>query len=310
MKTLLLTFTILISAGTILTASAQAQNSCGTGIRTTPEDSAIYCRIMKATVPYAAELSSGELMVKTASMLYGTPYKSGTLETEPEVLTVNLRETDCILFVEACTAMTVLAKQYSSGNHANDTTGIPPFSSFCDMLQSLRYRNGQVNGYSSRLHYTSEWLLQAEENGILQEITLSTAGTEDAAVRLDQKFSFMSTHSNLYPALQNNPQQILDIKNAEIHLESAGPYFHIPAGNIESTEKHIKDGDIICFVSTTPGLDITHVGIACRANDGSLHFIHASMREGKVVFEKKTLAGYCRTGIRIARISCQDKTMP
>lgn len=303
MKTLLLTFTILISAGTILTASAQTQDSCGTSIRTTPEDSATYCRIMKATVPHAAELSSGELMVKTASMLYGTPYKSGTLETEPEVLTVNLRETDCILFVEACTAMTVLAKQYISGHNANDTTGIPPFSSFCDMLRTLRYRDGHTDGYASRLHYTSEWLLQAEENGILQETTCMAAGSENAAVPLGQKFSFMSTHSDLYPALHNNPQAISEIKDAETHLESAGPYFCIPAEDIGSAEGSIEDGDIICFVSNTPGLDITHVGIACRANDGSLHFIHASMREGKVVFEKKTLAAYCRTGIRTARLN-------
>ena len=112
----------------------------------------------------------------------------------------------------------------------------------------------------------------------------------------------MSAHRDNYPQLRNDPEASERIRRAELQLDTATAYYYIPSGKIPEIEDNILDGDIICFVSKTPGLDITHVGIACRDNDGSLHFIHASMREGKVVFEKKTLAQYAGNGIRVARL--------
>ena len=106
---------LLITA--ILTA--MALNCTEASVRTSPQDSIIYTRTMQELLPYAG-LPAGELMVKTAGMFYGTPYKSGTLETVPETLTVNLHETDCILLVETCTAMTLLLKECTDG-------GIPSF---------------------------------------------------------------------------------------------------------------------------------------------------------------------------------------
>lgn len=279
-------------------------------VRTTPEDSAIYAKTMRTvlrrTCPDHSSLdrhcpTAGDLMILAAKALYGTPYVGGTLESVPEALTVNLRETDCILFVEACTAMTLLATRAACAilpdTSPTGTDSIPPFDRFCDMVRTLRYRGGIVNGYPSRLHYTSEWLLQAQRNGILREITRELGG-----IPLDQEFSFMSSHRDNYPRLRNDPEASERIRRAELQLDTATAYFCIPSGKIPEIEDNILDGDIICFVSKTPGLDITHVGIACRDNDGSLHFIHASMREGKVVFEKKTLAEYARNGIRIARL--------
>ena len=89
-------------------------NSAEASVRTSPQDSLIYTRTMQELLPYAG-LPAGELMVKTAGMFYGTPYKGGTLETVPEALTVNLHETDCILLVETCTAMTILLKGCTDG---------------------------------------------------------------------------------------------------------------------------------------------------------------------------------------------------
>ena len=70
-------------------------------VSTTPEDSLIYARTMQKLLPLAGR-PSGEIMTAAAEALCGTPYKGGTLESTPEHLTVNLRETDCILLVEAC----------------------------------------------------------------------------------------------------------------------------------------------------------------------------------------------------------------
>lgn len=261
-------------------------------VSTTPEDSLIYARNMQKLLPLAGR-PSGEIMTAAAEALCGTPYKGGTLESTPEHLTVNLRETDCILLVEACTAMTLLLKD-------NTVDGIPPFGDFCTTLRSLRYRNGIISGYPSRLHYTSEWLLQARDNGVLREVTQELGG-----IPLEQEFSFMSSHRDNYPQLRGNAGTAAAemIRRTEERLDTAAAYYYIPAEKIREAEASIQDGDIICIVSSTPGLDITHTGIARRAGDGSLHFIHASMREGRTVMEARALREYVKKGgIRVARL--------
>lgn len=267
-------------------------------VSTTPEDSLIYARTMQKLLPLAGR-PSGEIMTAAAEALCGTPYKGGTLESTPEHLTVNLRETDCILLVEACTAMTLLLKD-NPGMKDNPGGGIPPFEDFCTTLRSLRYRNGIISGYPSRLHYTSEWLLQARDNGILREVSEELGG-----IPLEQEFSFMSSHRNNYPQLRGNAGTAAaeQIRRTEERLDTAAAYYYIPAEKIREAEANIQDGDIICIISSTPGLDITHTGIARRAGDGSLHFIHASMREGRTVMEARTLREYVKKGgIRVARL--------
>ena len=267
-----------------------ALNCAEASVRTSPQDSLIYTRTIQELLPYAG-LPAGELMVRAAGMFYGTPYKGGTLETVPEALTVNLHETDCILLVETCTAMTLLLKNCTDG-------GTPSFEDFCAMLRTLRYRDGITDGYPSRLHYTSEWLLQAQDNGFLKEATAELGG-----IPLNQVFSFMSSHQDNYPQLQEDDGALELIRRAEERLDTAAAYFYIPSERIPEIEDSILNGDIICFVSTVSGLDITHTGIACRKEDGSLHFIHASMKEGKVVLETRTLTEYARSGIRVARLN-------
>ena len=262
-------------------------------VSTTPEDSIIYARTMQKLLPLAGR-PSGEIMTAAAEALCGTPYKGGTLESTPEHLTVNLQETDCIILVEACTAMTLLLKDNPGG-------GIPPFEDFCTMLHSLRYRNGIISGYPSRLHYTSEWLLQASANGVLREVTQELGG-----IPLEQEFSFMSSHRDNYPQLRGNAGTAAaeQIRRTEERLDTAAAYFYIPAEKIREAEDNIQDGDIICIVSGTPGLDITHTAIACRKKDGTLHFIHASMREGKVVLETRSIEEYVKKGgIRVVRLN-------
>ena len=276
---------ILITA--ILTVLVM--NCAEAAVRTSPQDSVIYVRTARELLPYA-DLPAGELMVRAAGIFLGTPYTGGTLEHVPEVLTVNLHETDCILLVETCTAMTLLLK------HCADD-GIPPFEDFCSMLRTLRYRDGITDGYPSRLHYTSEWLLQAQDNGFLQEVTAELGG-----IPLNQEFSFMSSHRDNYPRLREDDGALELIRRSEERLDTAAAYYYVPSDKIPEIEDNIQNGDIICFLSTVPGLDITHTGIACREEDGSLHFIHASMKEGKVVLETRTLAEYARSGIRVARL--------
>lgn len=237
-----------------------------------------------------------EAMVACAEHFKGTPYVAGTLEEGPETLLVDTRRTDCILFVEMCLAMTVTSRSDS-----------PDFERYCGILRSLRYRDGRVDGYASRLHYTSEWLRQAENLGYLFDITGRVGGE-----RLQQRFFFMSKHPKSYRQLAAAQEgdslamsQLECIRAAEARLDE-GRYFLLRQENIAANADRIQSGDIISFNSTVPGLDIAHVGIALREGD-TLTFIHASSVQGKVVISSEPLADYVIgrkdvDGIRVARL--------
>ncbi len=90
-----------------------------------------------------------------------------------------------------------------------------------------------------------------------------------------------------------------EILRSESRLNAANPYYVA-----DSVPSDIQEGDIIAFVSKTPGLDIAHVGIACRGEDGQMHFIHASSTRGKVVLESRTLSRYAAgKGLRLLRLN-------
>ncbi|MBR3064196.1 MAG: DUF1460 domain-containing protein [Bacteroidales bacterium] len=256
--------------------------------RFTQKDVENFQEVMNLLAP-DRELPMSELVIKVAKHFIGTPYVAGTLEIEPERLTVNTRETDCILFVEMCLAMSLTAKEAE-----------PTFEKYVDNLRHLRYRNGKVDGYTSRLHYTSEWIIQGETRGIFHEVSRQCGGSV-----LDQKFNFMSNHPASYKQLKDNPKAVAKIRIAEQNLET-WDYWYIPKADLPKCIKNIKTGDIIGFNSSTPGLDIAHVAYAYWEGD-TLTFIHASMSEKKVVINKTPLVEYTNgikghNGLRVVRL--------
>lgn len=256
--------------------------------RFTQKDVENFQEVMNLLAP-DRDLPMSELVIKVAKHFLGTPYVAGTLEIEPERLTVNTRETDCILFVEMCLAMSLTAKEAE-----------PTFEKYVDNLRQLRYRNGKVDGYTSRLHYTSEWIIQGETRGIFQEVSRQCGGSV-----LDQKFNFMSTHPASYKQLKDNPKAVAKIRIAEQNLET-WDYWYIPKADLPECIKNIKTGDIIGFNSSTPGLDIAHVAYAYWEGD-TLTFIHASYTEKKVVINKTPLVPYTNgikghNGLRVIRL--------
>ena len=247
-----------------------------------------YNKLMKELYQ-SRNLPANELILKAALLRQGTPYVAGTLERgDKEELVVNLDETDCILFVESCFALAQTAK-------SNDTSYI----NFCKNLQEFRYRNGTVDGYTSRIHYTSEWILQAEKRGLAKEMSKEIANTP-----LDQKFSFMTKNSDRYRQLKGNAENIS--KTAEVENElNSHTYHYIPKAKVPQYLDQLQPGDMIGFCTSIDGLDLTHVGIVIEHN-GKKTFIHASMDAMKVTIAHRTIVEYINgiksnVGIRIVR---------
>lgn len=253
----------------------------------TDEDRAIFNRYV-AEVGADKSLPTGELMVKTARFFLGTPYVAATLEKEPETLVINLREMDCTTLVENTLALTRTIQ-----------SGAPTFENFCKNLQQLRYRNGEIHDYTSRLHYTTDWIYENQRKGIVQDVTSDAGG-----VVLPIHLSFMSTHPESYKPLKENPEltAIIAAKEKEINTRT---YYYIPETEINRCVAGMDNGDIVCFVTTIKGLDISHVGIIYRVGD-KLTFIHASTTQKKVVVNEAPLQDYVESlkrnsGIMVVR---------
>lgn len=253
----------------------------------TDEDRAIFNRYV-TEVEADKSLPTGELMVKTACFFLGTPYVAATLEKEPETLVINLREMDCTTLVENTLALTRTIQ-----------SGVPTFDNFCKNLQQLRYRNGKIHDYTSRLHYTTDWIYENQRKGIVQDVTSDAGG-----VILPIHLSFMSTHPESYKPLKGNPELTAKIaaKEKEINTRT---YYYIPETEINRCAAGMDNGDIVCFVTTIKGLDISHVGIIYRTGDKPT-FIHASTTQKKVVVNEAPLQDYVESlkrnsGIMVVR---------
>lgn len=239
----------------------------------TEADRAIFDRYV-SEMTADKSLPTGELMVKTARFFLDAPYVAATLEKEPEGLVINLREMDCMTLVENVVALT------STMQSAD-----PSFEAFCKNLQTLRYRNGEIHDYTDRLHYTTDWIFENQRKGIVKDVTPEAGG-----IAFPVNVSFMSTHPDSYKQLKDNPERTarIALKEKEINARS---YYYIPESDINKQAAGIKDGDVVCFVTTIKGLDISHVGVVCRVGD-KLTFIHASTTSKKVIVNEAPLQEY------------------
>ena len=217
----------------------------------------------------------------------GIPYAGGTLEGSPEVLRVNLQGMDCVSFVENVAALAqTLGERRTS------------WIDFIYNLERLRYRGGNMNGYASRLHYFSDWVVDNSHRGNITEVTDRIANASYLIKTLD----FMTQNRDKYDALADSTEYER-MKNVQVGFRSHRfPY--IKATNIGGAK--IQPGDIIAIVSKTPGLDVSHIGIAVDVN-GKLHLLHASSKEGKVCVSNVPLTEYLKRnrnaiGIRVIRL--------
>lgn len=230
-----------------------------------------------------------QLMLEIGKFFLGAPYVAATLETEKaEHLVVNLREYDCVTFVETVVA---LAWHLRSRNKT--------FEAFRRTLQKIRYRQGRLLDYSSRLHYFSDWMHDNQKKGIVRNVTIEIGGKP-----LRKTMTYMTTHPDLYPPLKN-ATTLQRMKSVE-RMISKRPLYFIPKKALRRLEDRIRDGDLIAITTNTEGLDVQHVGLAARVKN-RIHLLHASSTEGKVVLSKKTLYRYLmqskvRSGIMLARI--------
>lgn len=232
------------------------------------------------------------LMLTNAQTFIDTPYAANTLEMEDEEdLVINCDEVDCSTLVEYVLAMSLCPTQ---GNDMKE-------GDFAENLQRIRYRDGKIDGYTSRLHYVSDWIDNGIRGGFMEDVT-----AENSPYTQKLNLSYMSSNPQLYKLLASTPTNVS--KMADYEKALTGQEIHwlpkdvLPVNGLP----WIKNGDIIAITTNIPGLDVAHLGIAIYVKD-NLCLLHASSEKGKVLVEKNALNRLLArndkwTGIRVIRM--------
>lgn len=233
-------------------------------------------------------MSIGDAIAEVGKSFLDTDYVAGTLDKNmSESLIVNLTGLDCVTFVENCLTFARCIK-----------LGKTSFDDYKAELKKIRYRDGSIDGYASRLHYFCDWIYDNEAKGIVKNITGDIGG-----VAYNKNIDFMTTHTKSYKQLANSTE--LDgVKAAEEAINSRN-YYYIPTNDISKSYDQMQSGDIIATTTSIGGLDVTHTGYVYKEGGGT-YFLHASSKNKKVIISPMELQEYVagdskKTGIMVAR---------
>lgn len=235
-----------------------------------------------------------ERIITLAKKFEGTPYVAGTLESSDgeEHLTVNLDELDCTTFVDVVTALA-----YTAGQHRTS------WRDFTAALERLRYRGGEMQGYASRLHYFSDWVVDNTARGNIKEVTNRMPSYKDEIKTLN----FMSRNRDKYPALADSAT-FEKFKSYEIgYRNHMYPVMKSRTLGSRDTRSALRDGDIVALVTKTQGLDVVHLGFIVKDDKGVPYLLNASSAKGKVIVDEMPLIDRLTRdrsllGIRIVRL--------
>ena len=233
-----------------------------------------------------------EVIVEIGKSFIGTEYAAHSLEEDgAEHLVVNLRVLDCVSFYENSLALArcVVMKKFS-------------FDDYRAQLQFIRYRNGIISGYPSRLHYTIDYWFDNEKRGVLKVVTKELFGEKNLQP-IPTPINFMTSHRSAYKQLANEVF-FEEMRKQEEEIGKRRTLF-LPKEKIHLFAEKIKTGSLIGITTNTPGLDISHTGIAVRMEKGTLHLLHAPDIGSKVQITESPLHDYLarhskQTGIIVA----------
>lgn len=258
----------------------------------TQDDVRIFNQIMSfADEKELCKKPINEVIVDIGKSFLNTKYVSHTLESDgEEQLVINLTGFDCTTYLETSLAIARCLKKGKTG-----------FQDYQNELNLIRYRDGKLEHYPSRLHYFSDWIYNNQQKGIVKDITKEIGGKP-----ITFRLNFMSENPNYYKQLKENPDFISLIKKQEQEINTR-QYYYIPERDIEKIEDKIKDGDLIAISTNDKGLDIGHTGIAVKFGDGRIHFLHASTNGYKVQITDSPLSEYIKknkkhSGIIVLRL--------
>jgi hypothetical protein len=251
-------------------------------------------------VTFTSGRTAAETTLSIGKSFLGKPYVAHTLDQgDVEQLTVDFQQFDCTTYVETVLALALTTQKEVDPANAENYEAL-----FRDQLTQLRYRNGIISGYASRLHYFSDWLKNNEKKGLIQDVTQKVGG-----IKVSKPITYMTASTWKYPQL-NDPEVYKQIDQVQQEI-SGQPFWFVPKAKMKAIEANLQDGDIIMLTAARPGLDMKHVGFAIWQTDAKgerhVYLLHASSEYGEVMITEQPLISYILwnkrlSGIRVARL--------
>jgi len=254
--------------------------------------------VVRAKAENWKSLPIGERTATVGQAMVGTPYRSFTLEVDnrTESPSVNLIGLDCWSFFETALSF---ARMLDEPEENWTPTRLLHY------IEMDRYRDGECTGeYLSRLHYLEDWLYDNNRRGLVADLTRSLGG-----VSVPHSASEMTNGWRHYRYLVHNRALLRPLAQMENNVSSR-PLYEIPKSRVAAIESRLRNGDIIGIVSRDgrrrSWRATSHVGLALRTSDGTLHFMHASAPRnfGRVVIDSRLSTYLYRyssdTGILVA----------
>ncbi|MEK6649607.1 MAG: N-acetylmuramoyl-L-alanine amidase-like domain-containing protein [Bacteroidota bacterium] len=255
------------------------------------QDDAALCR-SKFEIAVSRKLADGPIgdaVVEIGKTFLGTPYLASALEVPGEErLVVNMRGLDCVSFYENALTLARCIK-----------LGTMTFEDYKSQLQWIRYRDAKINGYPSRLHYTSDYFYDNARRGTWKEMSRDLGGEVFV-----NTVSYMSNHPDSYRQIKDDPKLVPVIAEQEKAINVRTRYY-IPKEKVKEIENRLQNGDILGTTTNFPGLDTSHTGIVIK-EDGVTKFMHAPLAGKQVLISEKPLHAYLaankgQTGIMVVR---------
>ena len=147
-------------------------------------------------------LPIGQLMGHVAMEFRGTPYVGFTLELDKdhEICAVDMLGLDCVTFFEDTLDFSRMLK----------LGGRTP-EAMLQQIEFTRYRGGKMTDFLSRLHYTTDWLVDNQKKGVIKILAPELPGAEPYT----QKVGIMTAHPKNYRQLVAHPEYIAQIQNTK-----------------------------------------------------------------------------------------------
>lgn len=247
-------------------------------------------KILKSFDSSLKDKAINDVIIEVGKSFLAVPYVGGTLDVNPnrERLVVHVSGLDCVTFCENALTMARIIKQ-------GDTS----FDNYKKELEKIRYRDGKIEGYYSRLHYFCDWIYDNDKKDIVKDITKEIGGVE-----YNKTIDFMTTHPDSYAALKNNPDAVGQMQVVESYINDRQKYY-IPAKSLPDVYESLQSGDIVGITTDIGGLDIAHTGIIYKEN-GIPYLLNASLKLKQVVISDNDIQGYImgnkkQSGIMVCR---------
>jgi hypothetical protein len=199
------------------------------------------------------------------------------VDKDREYCTIDLTGLDCVTFFEDTLAFARMLKK------GGDT----PEAMLAEVMFT-RYRGGKMTDFTSRLHYTNDWMHDNEAKGVVKILAPELPG----AAPFTQKVGIMTAKSKNYRQLVAHPELIATIKRYEDGINARATQF-IPMDKLPDAQPHLRSGDIVGIATSDPGIDIAHTGLVIVDDTGVPRFMDASSskQKMKVTLEPGPISG-------------------